>query len=86
MDHGPGVKINEEPVTVLGKRGVCLEVQETEDSVEKQSSKRSKSQSDSQCHATAGVLDHPCQDQGRLDVFKGLRRKLIILFEMNNYY
>ena len=63
MDHGPGVKINEEPVTVLGKRGVYLEVQETEDSVEKQSSERSKSQSDSQCHATAGVLDHPCQDQ-----------------------
>ena len=86
MDHGPGVKINEEPVTVLGKRGVYSEVQETEDSVEKQSTKRSKSQSDSQCHATAGVLDHPCQDQGWLDVFKGLRRKLIILFEMKNYY
>ena len=73
MDHGPGVKINEEPVTVLGKRGVYSEVQETEDSVEKQSTKRSKSQSDSQCHATAGVLDHLCQDQGRLDVFGGLR-------------
>ena len=60
MDNGPGVKINEEPVAVLGKRGVYQEVQETEDSAEKQSTKRSKSQNDSQCRATAGVLDHLC--------------------------
>ena len=39
------------------------EVQEIEDSVEKQSTKRSKSQNESQCNATAGVLDHPCRDQ-----------------------
>ena len=45
---------------MLGKRGVYQEVQETEDSAEKQSTKRSKSQNDSQCRATAGVLDHLC--------------------------
>ena len=39
------------------------EVQEIEDSVEKQSTKRSESQNESQCNATTGVLDHPCRDQ-----------------------
>ena len=63
MDHGPGVKINEEPIAVLGKRGVYQKVQEIEDGVEKYSTKHSKSQNDCQCHAMAGVLDHPCRDQ-----------------------
>lgn len=46
MDHGLGVKINKELVAVLGKKGVYQDVQETEDSAEKPSTKRSKSQNE----------------------------------------
>ena len=60
VDHGLGNLIIEELVVVLGKRGVYQEVQETEECIEKQSRKRSKSQTGSQCHAMAGVMDHPC--------------------------
>ena len=63
MDHGPGNLVIEEPVAVLGKRGVYQEVQETEESIEKQSRKRSKSQTGSTCYPTAGVMDHPCREQ-----------------------
>jgi len=54
MDHGLGVKTIEEPVAVLGKKWVFQEVQETKDSAEKQSTKCSKSQNESQCNTTAG--------------------------------
>uniref|UniRef100_A0A7N2MAT8 DUF4283 domain-containing protein n=1 Tax=Quercus lobata TaxID=97700 RepID=A0A7N2MAT8_QUELO len=63
MDHGPGDLVTEEPVAVLGKRGVYQDVQETEESIEKQSRKRSKSQTSSQCYTTAGVMDHPYREQ-----------------------
>ena len=63
MDHGPGNLVIEEPVAVLGKRGVYQDVQETEECIEKQIKKRSKSQTGSQFHATAGVMDHPCREQ-----------------------
>ena len=63
MDHGPRNLNIEEPVAVFGKRGVYQDLQETEEFLEKQSRKRSKSQTGSQCHATAGVMDHPCREQ-----------------------
>ena len=63
MDHGPGELVSEEPVAMLGKRGVYQDVQETEECIEKQSRKRSKSQTSSQCYPTAGVMDHPCREQ-----------------------
>ena len=43
MDHGPGNLVIEEPVAMLGKRGVCKDVWETEECIEKQSRKHSKS-------------------------------------------
>ena len=63
MDPGPGYLVIEEPVAVLGKRGVYQDVQETEESIEKQSRKRSKSQTGSQCYTTAGVMDRPGREQ-----------------------